>query len=276
MTSQDDLETQPGGSAYQSYLALVNVGRRTTIMTTVPNSKTIDQKIPTRLAVVQVLTTASWVTGAEAVKLLEKLGYRSTTMKLRSSLMRLSRYFLVEGKKRGGDRYGRKEWKLTPDGATYALNPLTKTPKTSSTGSKRSQGKKTLMCIDPSKTSLNAAIESVVVGLVTSGETFSAHDVTKELRERVAKGSVSLDIAETGTIHIHGIDVAKVEHDYVRDATHELFHTGKMSSYVRNHNGNYWTYAPAPAAAPDPDPATPDPSGTPPVASGSYDGTPTL
>jgi len=288
----DPINTTPGGKTYQTYLDLVNAGRRTTNMTTVPNSKTIDQKTPTRMAVIQVLTTSAWITGAEAVKLLEPFGYRSETWRLRSSLSRMLRKGYVEGRKRVGDRYGRREWKLTPVGLQLSVNGTppakikiagagTCTGRMSSSAPNMSNYPKTAsggrMCIDPSKTTLNAAISSVVADLITTGKTFSAHDVTKELRERVAKASVPIDIAETGTVHIHGVDVAKVEHDYVRDAVHELFHQGLMQGYVRNHNGNYWTYAPAPAASPDPDPATSDPSpSTPPTSSSPYDGSSTL
>jgi hypothetical protein len=273
----DNPTNQPGGKAYQSYLDLVNAGRRTTGMTTVPNSKTIPGTTKTRFAVVQVLSTSAWITGAEATNLLKQFGYLTSTVALRPCLSRMSHKGYVEGRKRVGDRYGRREWKLTPVGLQLSINGTPPAKIKIPTGSKGSQGRQATMCIDPNKTSLNAAIESVVLGLMTDSKTFSAHDVTKELRERVSKGSVPLDLAETGTVHIHGVDVAKVEHDYVRDATHELFHQGKMTGYVRNHNGNYWTYAPAPAASPDPDPATPDPSpSTPPVASGSYDGSSTL
>ena len=91
-------------------------------MTTVPNSKTVDQKTPTRMAVIQVLTTSAWITGAEAVKLLEQFGYKSSTSKLRGSLSRMRRKGYVEGQKRLGDRYGRREWKLTVVGLNLCVN----------------------------------------------------------------------------------------------------------------------------------------------------------
>jgi hypothetical protein len=276
----DNPTNRPGGEAYQSYLDLVNVGRKTKIMTTtVPNSKTIDQKTPTRMAVIQVLTTSAWITGSEAVKLLEKFGYKSSTSKLRGSLTRMFRKSYVEGQRRLGDKHGRREWKLTAVGLQLSVNGTPPAKIKIPTGSKGSQGKQATMCIDPSKTTLNAAIASVVSDLIITGKTFSAHEVTKDLRERVANGNIVIDTKETGVVHIQSGEVAKVEHDYIRDAVHELFHQGKMTGYVRNHNGNYWTYAPAPAASPDPDPtSTPsDPStSTPPAASGSYDGSSTL
>jgi hypothetical protein len=266
----DPANTIPGGKAYQSYLDLVNVGRRTKAMTTTQNPKIIDQRTPTQLAVIQVLTTSAWITGAEAVKLLEKLGYHSSSSKLYRGLSRLFRKRCVEGQKRIGDRYGRREWKLTASGLQLSINGTTpaQTKIIVPTGSKGSQGRKTTMCIDPNKTTLNTAIESVVGELVFGKKTFSAHDVTRVLRDRVSAGTITIDKAETDVVHIHGVEVAKVDHDYVRDAVHELFHQGKMTGYDRQHGGSYWSYAPAP------DPAS-APS-TPPVASSDYDGSPTL
>ena len=136
------------------------------------------------------------------------------------------------------------------------------------------------MCIDPSKPTLNASIEVTVNKLIADKKTFSAHDVTKALREEVNAGlNATLDQGETGSVHVNGVDVPKISHDYVRDAVHELFHTGKMTGYDRNHSGSHWEYAPAVVAPPVPVLGTPvDPStSTPPASSGgSYDGSPTL
>jgi len=239
------------------------------------NPKTIDQKTPTWGAVIQVLTTSAWVTGIEAVDLLKRFSYLSTTSKLYSGLSRMCHKGYVENQKRKGDGYGRKEWRLTAVGLQLSVNGTPPAKVKIVPTNLMIQGKKTPMCIDPSKITLNAAISSIVTEFITASKTFSAYDVTKELRDRVIKGSVDLDKTETSVITFYDTTIAKVDHDYVRDAVHELFHQSKMQGYDRSHNGSYWSYAPTPVVASDPDPTTPNPSGTPP-ASSDYDGSPAL
>lgn len=129
-------------------------------------------------------------------------------------------------------------------------------------------------------TTFQNAIESIVNEFVAAQKTFSAFDITQELRERSNAGTTTIDPAETGTCHVNGGDVPRINHDQVRDYVHDLFANGKMSGYDRSNNGQYWQYGPA-ASIPDPDPsaapASSGSNGTPPSTDGSsYDGNSTL
>jgi hypothetical protein len=119
------------------------------------------------------------------------------------------------------------------------------------------------------------AVEAVVTEFVTAQKSFSAHDVTNELRTAVNAGKAAIDKAETGIVHVSGAVVPKIEHDKVRALVHDLFDAGKMPSYDRANNGQFWTYAPA---AQTPAPSGGDGSGSPPppVDGSNYDGSSTL
>jgi hypothetical protein len=127
---------------------------------------------------------------------------------------------------------------------------------------------------------IETGAEAIVVEWVAAEKTFSAHDVTEELRKRVNDGAAQLDPALAGTTHVGGKDVTKVEHTFVKAAVTKLMSGNRFPDYVREHNpGGFYEYKPIaksaglPATAPDPAGS----SGTPPAASGSsYDGSSTL
>jgi hypothetical protein len=144
-------------------------------------------------------------------------------------------------------------------------------------GGKSSKGSLggTTMCIDLNKPTLNSAIEEVVKELITKKEKFSGHDVTKRLRDDLLLGGDPIiDDRETGVVFVKGKLVPKIEHDYVRDVVHELFHQGKMSGYDRTHNGQYWEYVESDTKDTSDDPL-PDIS-TNGTNDDSYDGNPTI
>ena len=128
------------------------------------------------------------------------------------------------------------------------------------------------MCTPTDKPTLVAAVDAVVQSFVASQSRFSAHEITKALRESVNGGVVVVDPLETGTVHVAGKDVPKIEHEAVKGIVHDLFQASKMDGYARSHTGEFWEYSVAPPAPIDPDP----------IASGSgvsgdpYDGSPLL
>lgn len=286
--STDEMDGFDHNRAYGFYLDLINKGRRSVQMNKTPdNPKQLDPKMQTRYALLNVLTTGTFITVEDLQKLLDSMGTKKSRSGIGSSLRRLYHTGAVTSqkvsKKRGGYR---KAWKLTASGAQLPTAPPPKKGRTrrskgnvgTQQSSKGSSARTTNMCIDPNKPTLNKAIEDVVGELIIAKKPFSAHDVKKELRDRVAKTTVVVDHAETGVVHVGGTPVARIDHDYVRDAVHELFHTGKMDGYDRVHTGSFWQYEPAQANTVLPDPAASTPSSsTPPAADGSsYDGSPTL
>lgn len=274
--------------AYDHYMDLVNQGRRSTKMMRTPdNPKTLDSKMQIRYALLHVLTTGTFINVRDLQGLLLAMGVDRSRSSIGAGLRRLHKTSAVAWqkapKKHGGFC---KAWRLTAQGAQLPTTPPPKKGRTrrskgnggTQQSSKGSSARTTNMCIDPSKPTLNKAIEDVVGELVIAKKTFSAYDVTKELRDKVAKTTVVVDHAESGVVHVGGVPVARVDHDYVRDAVHELFHTGKMDGYDRAHTGSHWQYEEAKANTVLPDPsASPAGTGTPPAADGSsYDGSPTL
>lgn len=121
-----------------------------------------------------------------------------------------------------------------------------------------------------------AAVETIINEFVTGQKTFSAFDVTQELRTRSNAGTVVIDKAETGTVHVSGADTPKIEHDEVKRAVVDLFGAGKLAGYDRTHNGTYWQYGPAAAAPVDPSAAASGNGSPPPVSGSSYDGSSSL
>lgn len=141
------------------------------------------------------------------------------------------------------------------------------------------------MCLPAStaaKPSLVQAVTELVLKEFLAGTKFSAHDVTKRVRELANQSTTTINPAETGTVHVKGQAVPRIEHEDVKNIVHELFHTGQMVGYGRHYNGSYWDYdlvanlpastGAATVAVPS---TTPDPVPT--VADGSsYDGSSTI
>jgi hypothetical protein len=261
--------------AQQHFADLLNQSRpgRGLIINT-NNPKTLDAGMRTKHAILHVLSTNIWLTTFEIGGLLEKLSYRRSQSSIRRGLARLLMFGLAD-RDYGKHRYGRKKWKLTQAGLQYPNLPQARQATTigTPTSSVMSSGKATTMCIDASKITLNSAIESIVKDLLLTKKAFSAHDVTKILRERIS--TLNIDPSETGASHVGGQDVAKIEHGYIRDAVHELYHQQKMGGYTRAHNGTFWLYELAqPVVIPSPIASPSDPDPTP--SSGNYDGSPVL
>lgn len=116
---------------------------------------------------------------------------------------------------------------------------------------------------------IEQGVETVVSELVAADKKFSAHDVTKELRDRVNAGTIQVDPNLAGTAHVGGKSVTKIEHSFVKDTVHKIMTSGKFA-YDRSHNGTFFEYFP-------PAPITPPTTGTPtPTSGSSYDGGSTL
>lgn len=145
----------------------------------------------------------------------------------------------------------------------------TKQPVVPITAGTPSRSRAFSMCL-PNKPTLVQAVTDIVAKKVADSEKFSAHDVTKAIREKLIadkKGDGSgnrqtyvpiVDSHETGMVWVDGHQVAKVEHDDVRDIINHLFNTGAITNYARSHNGTYLEYELAAVATP-PDPSVPDP-----------------
>jgi len=113
--------------------------------------------------------------------------------------------------------------------------------------------RRNVMCRPDNMPTLCEAIDSTVKMLVGTKTEFSAFDITKDLRSQVSDGAVTIDTAETGTVHVGGKDVAKIDHEIIRDAVHDIFKRGEMSGYSRFFTGSHWTYSKAPDDPPPPD-----------------------
>jgi hypothetical protein len=288
---------RPGGKAYQIYLDMLNVGRRTRTMTATATTKTIDPSTPTRYAVVQVLTTGAKLTPGEIIPLLRDFGYTTDTVRLRCSLNRLARKNLVEKTRRYERKHGASGWNLTADGATFAIaasghhatngkgsTHLAKGSGGTTNSSKGSSGRTNSMCsVDPNKPIFNGAVRLTIAEFIQKQQGFSAYDITKALREKMLSTDPTqntiVDPKETGTVYVQGKAVPKIEHEAVREVVLECFTANELTGYDRIHNGRYFEYKPAAAAPSTPDPSTPPDPATPatPATSGSsYDGSPTL
>ena len=159
--------------------------------------------------------------------------------------------------------------------------PKKKTPSTSVRAVKNNPtGKQDTMCL-PTKPTLIAAVTDLVKAMIAKQRTFSAHDVTKALRENVndlaearlkdhtITSSFDINIAETGTDYNKGVLVAKIKHDDVRAVVGHLFNTGEMGDYSRFYNGEFFEYSPPAKVTSVLDPAAGDDSS-------SYDGSSTI
>lgn len=236
----------------------------------------LDAALQTRYALLHVLTAGTELTVDEIRILLQQMSYTRSRATVSSALRRLCNNGAVVWHKRTRKRHGGicKAWQLTPIGAQMPKNPPAPAPRKTKPrkGSKGSPAKTTNMCIDPTKFTLNSAIEETVADFVTATKRFSAHQVTDALRQQVSLGTSQIDPNEVGSVFLSGKSVAKIDHGYVRDVVHELFHLGKMAGYSRSHTGSFWQYEPAQAAVALPDAQTSaDQSPAPP-----YDGNPTL
>ena len=99
------------------------------------------------------------------------------------------------------------------------------------------------MCRPDNMPTLCKEIETSVKMLVSTKTKFSAYDVTKDLRSRVADEVAVIDTAETGTVYVGGKSVAKIDHEIVKEAVHDIFSSGEMGDeYTRTHTGSYWEY----------------------------------
>ena len=161
--------------------------------------------------------------------------------------------------KRNGGRYVLWSFNSSQPAKVQVSNP----------GSKGSSRSGYIMCRPDNMPTLCKEIESTVKCFIDTKTKFSAYDVTKDLRSKVSDDAISIDVAETGTVHVGGKDVAKIDHEIVKEAVHDIFHSGEMVGYDRVHNGTHWEYSEAvdPVSVPDDDaPADKD----------DYDGSPSL
>lgn len=123
---------------------------------------------------------------------------------------------------------------------------------------------------------IEQGVEAIVTDWVTAEKTFSAHDVTEELRVRVNAGTIKLDPGLAGTVHVNNQDVTKVEHPLVAGAVRQLMAGNRFPDYIKEHNpaGFYEYKAVAKSAGL---PTTQTAPSAPVVADGStYDGDSTL
>jgi hypothetical protein len=212
----------------------------------------------------------SWLTVAQIVDLIP------TAKKRDETVARALRKLFAEGEVDrqvvpGTPRF--KQWMFTgsstaspaPSAPTTTLAPQAKGSRKRSKGS---AGRQTM------SNTFQTAVESVITEFVAAQKAFSAYDVTKELRTATNAGTIAVDKAETGVVHVNGAEVPKIEHEKVKALVHDLFDAGKMPSYDRANNGQFWTYTPSSQTS------VADPgngSGTPaPVNGGNYDGSSTL
>lgn len=208
-----------------------------------------------------------------------------------------------------GDSKGRKQWALdvdttgwanaTPSKVTYSPRNRRMTQMTLpySNQAKPYVAAATVIAINPrykgfpmclpvttaAKTSLIMAVGDLVTNEFLPGQKkFSAHDVTKRLRELVSQPTTAVNPAETGTVNVKGKAVPKVEHEDVRNIVHELFNQGLLAGYDRYMDGGHWTYdLTANVAAAIPAPVVqatqaPDPVIVAGTDGGSYDGSSTI
>jgi hypothetical protein len=193
---------------------------------------------------------------------------------------------IADKKSIAGDRYGRKQWlHLDHAGKNFQNAAIpTKTvwvkpgPKKVKTKKTRTQPLASITPINHSQGDLimqiEQGVETIVGEFVAADKKFTAHDITKELRDRVNAGTIQVDPGLAGTAHVGGKDVTKIEHSFVRDAVHMLMTGNRFPNYGRAHTGTFFEYFPQ-AAAP-PAPASNDPSTPPAADGGSYDGNSTL
>jgi len=172
-----------------------------------------------------------------------------------------------------------REWTANSAGQSASPVPTVPRPTTTTTLAAPTKGwaGRTIM----SKPTLVAAVEGIVAEFVAGQKTFSAHDITSEIRTRSNQGTVTIDPTETGTVRVNGADVPRIVHEEIRDFVHDLFGQGKLANYGRANHGQYWEYAPvaddgADAADAADDDSADDGNGSGGGGNGTYDGTPSL
>lgn len=106
------------------------------------------------------------------------------------------------------------------------------------------------MCRPDNMPTLCKAIDDQVALFITNKTEFSAFDVTKALREKVAKSAIDqfdcgISELETGTVFVSGVSLAKIDHEIVKEAVHDLFQRGEMTGFDRDYNGTHWLYGEA-------------------------------
>lgn len=113
------------------------------------------------------------------------------------------------------------------------------------------------MCSPADKPSLIKAVGDLLVNeFVTSGKKFSAHDITKRLRnielDRAKNAtrnmplpmpnSTPIDRLETGEVHVLGYKVPKIDHEDVRNIVHDIYSAGGMPNLGRIRTNGFWEY----------------------------------
>jgi hypothetical protein len=219
----------------------------------------------TRDQILDVMTHGKATATAKDISLLL---YHKSPGCIADALLRMAKRGMVSGKTVTRDGHLCKEWTLT---ASQGTNRAAKGQSGTPGGSKGSPARSATMCTTQ-KVSLIAATEKVVNEFVAAGKLFSAHDITQEIRSRLVAGTIDVDKAECGVVHVGGgQEVAKVEHGDVRNIVHDLFGSGRIQGYDKTYTTDHFVFAPAPAApAVAPDPASSSSS------SGNYDGSSTL
>jgi hypothetical protein len=141
-----------------------------------------------------------------------------------------------------------------------------------------------IMCRPDNMPTLCKAIDEQVALFITDKKEFSAFDVTKVLREKVAQAAINktdsgIDDGETGTVFVSGVSVAKIDHDIVKEAVHDIFQRGEMVGFDRDFNSSkgHWLYGEAidvPITTDDDDDVdSVDPVGAVPASPGTTSGT---
>lgn len=255
------------------------------------------KKVPIKEQVLAVLDgTSVW----ESLNSLTSYGFNHST--LRRVMNELGDEKKVVTQTIPGSRYRCKQYaSLLSDTSTWADAQVTPTPKRNKPRTVRSgvasitrvpnpryQGFP--MCL-PDSTATKLTLIQAVGDLVTSefipaAKKFTAHDVTKRLREKVsADPATPISPVETGSVHVQGKSVPKIEHEDVKAIVHELFAQGLLVGFDRVHVAGHFEYdtlaniaaltPPAPIVMPQADPMTPDPTvlGT---SGSTYDGSSTI
>lgn len=126
------------------------------------------------------------------------------------------------------------------------------------------------MCLPANKPTLVTATIQTIELMLFDETKFSAHDVTKRLRELVGSGIAKVDEIEVGTVHVSGKNVPRIDHEDVKGIVHEYFSTGKMSDWERTMVNDHWVYQPPTVQQPVPPPIVVL------VPAADYDGDPLL
>lgn len=114
-----------------------------------------------------------------------------------------------------------------------------------------------LMCSPTNKPSLILAVGNLLVDeFVTSGHAFTAHDVTRRLREielNRAKNATrtsplplrtftGIDKNEAGEVYHHGYKLPRIDHEDVKAIVHDIFTAGGMPNLDRIMNKGHLEY----------------------------------